>query len=266
MVFIMVFVFICIRSRSALKIDGEILLYIESNGERPICIYDCSKAEFHEISSGGSQAKFSGDNAIFIDRYDKISEYNLITQEENVVYEGETFDFFDICNEQHLSLSKDNYIFLYNIETKEKKILVQDNGSNIHSWSDDGTTLYYSDINNKINSVEILTNEVQEVGEGRDPVVCGLNIAYKHKGKLIVKNMKNNDEYTYNSNVYSYCFSPTGKELLIEDEMSFWTVIKNFFKNDIIFGHRIIAWQYESNKKTTIIDACLSNVLISDWK
>ena len=79
--------------------------------------------------------------------------------------------------------------------------------------------------------------------------------------------MQTNTEYEYNGKAYSYCFSPTGREVLIEDELSIWTAIKNIFRNGIVLGHSVIVWDYENNKRNTIIDACTSVPnLICGWE
>lgn len=253
--------------KNPIDIEGKILLNMTHNGKNGITIYDCSKREFQELSLGGLAARFLDGSTIFIDRYDIITKYDLNTKKETMVYNDEPFDFFVPINDICLSISIDNCIFLYNLETKEKSLLVQNNGSKIHSWSKSGDVLYYSDINNKIISFDVLSGEINEIGIGYDPVICCYNIAYKNKDKLIVKNMQTDKEYIYNGMAYSYCFSPDGSKLVIEDEISISTAIKNFFKKDIVLGHRIVVWNYESNHKDTIIDSCISTPnMVCDWK
>lgn len=265
-----VILILCVKifyAHNTIDLEGKILLNMNNDGNKEIIVYDCRTKEFQNTGINEFQAVLSKNNTLLINEYNAISEYDLNTKEKTTVYQGETFDFFAICNDKLLSLSNDNCIFLYNIETQEKKIIVQDNGSTVYSWSDNGEVLYYSDKNNKIKSVNILSGKIKENGIGRDPVICGYDMAYRNGDKLIVKNLQTNTEYEYNGKVYSYCFSPTGREVLIEDELSIWTAIKNIFRNGIVLGHSVVVWDFENNKRNTIIDACTSVPnLICGWE
>ena len=84
---------------------------------------------------------------------------------------------------------------------------------------------------------------------------------------LIVKELMTEKEYKYDGSAYSYCFSPNGDVLLVEDEISIVTAVKNFFDNDIVLGHSIFVWDYANNKRNTLVDSCVSVPnLICDWK
>ena len=167
-------------AHNTIDLEGKILLNMNNDGGKEIIVYDCRTKEFQNTGINEFQAVLSKNNTLLINEYNAISEYDLNTKEKTTVYQGETFDYFAVCNDKLLSLSNDNYIFLYNIETQEKKIIVQDNGSTIYSWSDNGEVLYYSDKNNKIKSVNILSGEIKENGIGRDPVICGYEMAYRN--------------------------------------------------------------------------------------
>ena len=237
------------------------------SGDDELVIYDCSKKIFHQTSAKAMQAVFFKDNTILLNNFDNISEYNLNTNRETIIYQDEFFDFFAVCNINILSLAQDNYIHIYNIKTKEKKVLVQDNGCEIHSWSDDGKILYYSDVYGKIKSFNVMSGESKEIGTGYDPIVCGTNIAYKSKGELIVKNVQTHNEIVYDGKAYSYCFSSDGNALIIEDELSTGTALKNLFSNGDVLGHSIIFWDYVNDEKNTIINSCVPRpYLICDSK
>ncbi len=256
-----------VHVKDSIDINGQILFNLDNSGTNAITMYDCSKEEFYKISTNGLQAVWSENNAIFLNQFDVISEYNLNTNEETIIYQDEPFDFFTICNDNTISISKDNYIFLYDKESKEKKILIRDNGSQIHSWSDDGEILYYSDENRRIKAVNILSGKVKDYVIGYDPIVCGAKLAYKNNDVLIVKNLITENEYQYDGSAYSYCFSPDRDVLLVEDEISIVTAVKNLFDNDIVLGHSIVVWDYANNKRNTLIDSCVSVPnLICDWK
>lgn len=253
--------------KDSIDINGQILFNLNNRGTNAITMYDCSKEEFHKISTNGLQAVWSENNAIFLNQYDSISEYNLNTNEETIIYQGELFDFFTISNDNTISISKDNYIFLYDKESKEKKILIRDNGSKIHSWSDDGEILYYSDENERIKAVNILSGKVKDYAIGYDPIVCGTKLAYKNNDMLMVKNLMTGYEYKYIGCAYSYCFSPNSDVLLVEDEISIVTGVKNLFNNDVVLGHSVVVWDYANNKRNTLIDSCVSAPnLVCDWK
>lgn len=256
-----------VHIQGSININGQILFNLSNSGIHEITMYDCSREEFRSISADGLQAVWSENNTILLNRFDSICEYNLDTNEETIIYQGESFDFFAICNDNSISISKDNFIFLYEKESKDKKILVQDNGSQIHSWSDDGEILYYSDVNGNIKTVNTLSGEVVDYAIGYDPIVCETKLAYKNKDALIVKNLVTEDEYQYNGSAYSYCFSPDSDVLLVEDEIPIRIAVKNLFANDIVLGHSIIAWDYASHKRNTLIDSCVASPhLICDWK
>lgn len=267
-VFTLFVVMIC--AKDEVRINGKILLNI---GKKGLNVYDCSKETFEAVKKhNGAFAVFSGDDAVLIGNGGNIVEYNLNTKEERTVYEGKpdyhfSIDFLTVCKKNVISFSIDNYIILYNEETKKEVVVANDNGSEKHSWSKDSEVLYYSDKNGKIKAVNTSSGEIKEIAVGREPIVSGSNIAYKNKGKLIVENIKTNKKYTYRGSAYNYCFSPTGNELLIEDEMSLLTAIKNIFSRDIVLGHSLVAWDYKNNKKSTVIDACSDTWnLICDWK
>ena len=252
-------------ANSSFDVEGNVLLYLQEDDHKGLTVYDCVKDEFQQIDAFGLQAEFSNRGTILLNRFDEIKEYDLETKEEKVVYQGEAFDYFTVCNDNVLSLSDDSYIFYYNIQTQEKHILVEDNGSEIHSWSDDGTILYYTDKDYKIISLNVTSGEKKEIGTGYDPIEQEGNIAYKDKESLIVKNISTGKEYKYKGAAYDYCFSPSGNEVLVKDEMSLITGIKNFFTNDMVLGHRIVVWQFETGKKKTIVDDCLDGSRLLDW-
>lgn len=251
----------------SVDISGQILLAKDNNGRNEIAIYDCSNNEFTKISSSGLQAVFLGNESVLLHQFDTICEHNLVTDDEKIIYQDEPFDFFAVCSDKALSLSKDNYIFLYSKETREKKVLVSDNGSETHSWSDDGEILYYSDQNERIKAVNVLSGNTKECAAGYDPIVCKDVLAYKNKDKLIVKNLKTKNEYRYDGSAYSYCFSPNSNALIIEDEISFTDAVKNFFDGGVVLGHSLVVWDFENNESSTLMDSCVSVPnMICDWK
>ena len=245
------------------SIDGKILFCMIN--DRP-AIYDSSDKTIKQLDASAFQAVFAGDGTILLNKYDRICKYNADTGESTIIYQGESFDFLTVCNDKLLSLSKDNLIYLYDMEKRQKEILLQDSGSCIHAWSDDGKFLYYSDMTNKIKCLDTLANEITEIGTGRSPVVRNSFIAYKDKDRLIVENLKTGKKYSYSGAAYTYCFSPSGKELLIETEMTLNTGIKNLFQNGTVLGHKLIVWNYEENRKSTVVDSGIkSSSLIFDW-
>lgn len=261
-------VYIMLSHEKAIDISGLILLRTTpDNSSNTITIYDCFKKEFNPLPVSGYGALFSENDSIFVQGYDTISEYDLNTGEEKLIYQGDPFDYFTVCKSDLLSISRDNSIFLYDIKSKESIVLINDNSSSVHSWSENGDVLYYSDLNNKIKSVNILSGKIEEIGEGNDPVVCGFNIAYRNNNRLIVKNIQTGKKYEYFGGSYSYCFSPTVKELLVEDEMTIDTGLRNVFTGGIFIGHRVVVWDYANNRKNTIIDVSVPDFrLICDWK
>ena len=155
------------------------------------------------------------------------------------------------------------------METKEKKVLVDDISSDIHSWSEDGSILYYSSDKNKmIKSFNVLTGESAELFPGNSPIVCGSRIAYEHNGSLIVRDMQTNKEYKFIGYAFSYAFSPDGEKLLVETHMAWRKIIPNLFKNEMIFGNRLVVWDYKNNNINTIVDAFEDYMprSVGDWQ
>jgi len=179
---VVVTVVLCIQLicfRPSIDTNGKVLLNLTRNGNNGITIYDCSKKEFSNVSLEGLQAVFFKNDSVLLNQYDIICEYNLNTEISEIVYQGESFDYFAIRNNKQLSLSKDNYILLYDLKTKEKSVLTQDNGSKIHSWSKNGM-LYYSDSDGKVKSVDLDSGEIKEVGIGYDPIISEYNFYFNN--------------------------------------------------------------------------------------
>lgn len=266
-IFVLITCIVIFIHKTPIHIEGTLLLHMTYNGKDTIGIYDCSKREFHDLSLGGLQARFFDDDTILINDFDIITKYDVNSKDKTILYHGDAFEYFTSVSGRYLSITKDNCIFLYDIYTKENNILVQDVGSKIHSWSKTGDVLYYSNVNNKVVAYDVLAGEINEIGVGYDPIVRGSYIAYKDKDELFVKDMRTNKEYKYCGSSYSYCFSPDGSRIIIEDEMTIGTAVKNFITKDIVLGHRLVIWDYKSNQSNTIIDSCLSTPnMICDWK
>ena len=86
-------------------------------------------------------------------------------------------------------------------------------------------------------------------------------IAFKNSnGKLVIKNLNSNDLWEYSGQAYDFCFSPCGKFVAIEDEMSLQTGILNLFKNQRVLGHKVVLWEYETGKTRTIIESCEAGI------
>ena len=101
------------------SIDGKILFCM--NNDKP-AIYNCSNKTIKELDESALQAVFAGDGTILLNKYDSICKYNAVTGESAIIYQGESFDFLTVCNDKLLSLSKDNLIYLYDMEKRQKEI------------------------------------------------------------------------------------------------------------------------------------------------
>lgn len=243
----------CSIPQNTIDLKGQILLRMPEDDM--LTIYDLSTKETKKLPLKRNPVFFGNDKILFADC--NIYEYDLNTNELTTLYESEVdIDYITVRNNESVSFSKGNLIYLYDTQNDKSTAFIWDNGSEIHSWSDDGNTLYYSDVNKKIKAVDMNTNKVKEITQGFSPVANGLVIAYSMKNNgLVVKNLQTGTEYKYNGSPFNYLLSPDGKILLIEEQnMPFGTMVKNIITgNSNILGGCILAWDYENNLKKDVI-------------
>ena len=263
---ITVFIFAFFNSNDEyLLYDGsKLLLNATLEQQNGIVIYDYSKNEYDEIMLEGSQALFGENNCVFLKKYNSIVKYDYNSDKEDVIYSGEEIDYFTICNDNRISFSSNEHIFLFDHTKNEKIVIVKDNGSKIHAWSDDGNFLYYSDMDDRIKCLNLNSSNVEYICDGYAPIVNGFKLAYMNQGNLYIRDLNTNETIEYDGYAYSYCFSPNGDALLIEDNISLRSAIKNNF---MIYRHSLIIWEYKSNKKAIAVEACLATPnMVCDWK
>lgn len=253
-----VFSIICImcinfiaENSDGVNFEGDVLMHITRNGENDLVLFRCGNNSFFDIPLTGRRAIFANNNSIFVDQYDSIIEYDFASMQMKTVYNGEKINYFAIYNDTQISIATENSILLYDYITQEKREIINGNVSPVHSWSADGKNLYYSDNKNTIRSLNLLTGETEELYAGYAPIVFDSKIAYQNEGKLIVRNMCTDHVFEFDAYVYNYCFAPSGKEILLEIEMSAWAGVKN----GMITGHQLLVWNFETGQTETLVEA-----------
>lgn len=261
---ILILVFCNNTDNRELSYEGsKFLLHATINQQNGIVIYGYSNNEYDEMMLEGSQALFGENECIFINRYNSIIKYDYTSKKENVICSGEAIDYFTLYNNNSISFSSEEHIFLFDHTKKQKNVIVEDNGSIIHSWSEDGNNLYYSDIDCQIKCFNLISENTEYICDGYNPIVSGSKLAYKNEGFLYIRDLITNETIQYSGCAYSYCFSPDGEALLIEDEMSLLSGIKN----KIMYGHSLVLWDYKHNKSATVVEVCLPTPnMVCDWK
>ena len=249
-------------------INGEILLNYCYDENDCIVIYSCEKKEYTELPLKGSQAAFGSNNTVFVKDMN-IYKYDIDADEMSVVYASEDLiDYFAVVGEDKLSIARDSLIFLYDINSKNEIVLAEDNGSDVHSFSDDGELLFYSNNDGMVKSVNVYTGESTEICKGWDPIVSGSNVVCRSKDGLFVKNMETGKIYEYKRAVYDYCFSPDGSCVLVETQLSFFeNGLKLLLKGRNLYVRTLCSWNFEHESEEIVIEGLSHHPnRIFDWR
>ncbi len=213
----------------------------------------------------GSATKVLVDTAL-----GKVELFDLETKESVQVYQSEIpfIQGLDIAyvDEKHFSLVEESKLILVNIMDGFKKVIAEDVGNHIHSWSGDGKTVYYSmhptDENNKICRLNIETNKKEILFDGIAPRVSkdGNLIAYYSNDtdeKLIVKDLQSDHEWKYDGAPVKFCLSPDGEYVaVVEQWRGPW-----FYA-----GHTVKIWDYKANKSQTVVPKYANGQCVDiDW-
>ena len=211
------------------------------------------------IGIHGYNSKFMGSiSKILVEKGSgKIGIYDVLTKETKQVYQSEnpSTQSYKIgyINEDHFSIVDRGQLILVNINDGSKKVLTEDIGIDIHSWSGDGNTVYYSLYSNNqkdsLYKLNIVTNTKEFLFEGRCPQVSkdGTLIAYipdYQKSVLKVKQLNGKNEWEYYGPVLKYCFSPNGQYLAT---VEYW---RGFGYYD---GYTVKILDYKTGKTQTVV-------------
>lgn len=192
--------------------------------------------------------------------YRKIKIIDIVSKDEKCEYDtGCNIDYVGQKTGTVISFSSGKSIYELDLTSGGMKCIVTDNGSKYHGWNND--SLIYSNDRNEIIELNPEENTSHKICTGTNPTVSpnGSLVAYSDEsGKLNVLSLTNGEKYMFKFPVYYYCFSPDSKFVLIESEMSTATAIKNLFVNGRVIGHKIIVWNYGSNKEYAIVESCES--------
>lgn len=206
-----------------------------------------------------NNVKFLNDGKMISVKYDSVEMLDSNGNTERIYDFGEVIDYATMINDSRISLSCGKSIFQLNLISGEKTVVVDDNGSKYHDWLSE--KLIYSNVNDEITEYDMSSGFSQKICGGREPIVSGNNqiIAYKTlKGNLKVLDIQTSEQHVYNGNAYYYCFSPKSNLLLIEDEMKFFTAISGALFDKQFVGHRIVAWDFKTNRISEVINRCFS--------
>lgn len=163
-----------------------------------------------------------------------------------------------------------NYLHIYNFaERKDEKLLKMDGP---YSWNQNGSSIYYRQVDHYSNSViyryNILTKIKEKLFEGFAPVCShnGQYIAYSSKhGGPTVKDLKTGEEWTtekqYGEN---YHFSPDNRYVIMIrkwNELNIYTLV---YHEDP--GALVVYWEFKTGKTGVFIYDIYSKVRGFDWR
>ncbi len=243
--------------------NGNLLMAdYNKDGVKGIKIYNLDKQTEIDFIADGSKGVFLNNNLILFKRGDSILYYDIKNGEEKIVYTNDEYiDNFSLYSQNKIVIYQDENTVIQDIQTNETEQLVLENLIGEISVTKDATTIYYSDGENII-KYNIETDNSSIVENGINPKIYNdTKIAFSNAdGVLVVKDLISNDVWKYKGQPYNYCFSPCGKYVAVETEMSLQTGILNLFKNQRVLGHKVVLWEYETGKTRTIVKSCESGV------
>lgn len=207
----------------------------------------------------GGNARFMGNSSKLLvnEAQGKVVLFDLETKETIQVYQADTpyISAVEISyvDERHFSVVEENKLILVNIENGEKRIIAEDIGNSIHSWSNDGTTLYYSvhseGKNDQIVRLNVKTDQKEYLFDGFSPKVSkdGNLIAYFLDGdrtKLIVKELNGKKQWEYTAPMVNFCLSPNGEYIAT---VEWWRGIEFYM------GCTVKIVDYKAGKTQTVV-------------
>ena len=217
------------------------------------------------VGIDGTNARFAGASNKIITSSDKdtLSLFDITTGEERAVYktknEGDLIYDYSIAfaDENHISVVlNDKSLLLVDIRNSTEKVIAENIGNPIHSWSNSGRTVYFSksevannNVKNKIMSKDADTGEEKYICDGIAPRVSrnGNILVYSTTGldgKMIVRNLTSGKEWRYATSANFYCPSPDGRYVvLLEPWHGAW-----FYD-----GYTVNVWDYEKNISQTVL-------------
>lgn len=262
-IFVISIIYWCVGKKNSsdyvAMVKGNLLMTdYNENGIKGIKIYNLDEHSELGFVSDGSKGLFLNETIILFKRGNSILSYDIKKREEKIVYTNDEYiDNFSLYSQNKIVIYQNENTVIYDLYSNEIEQSFLDNLSGEISVTKDASIICYSDGNN-ILKYNVLNNDSIIVGNGTKPIIYnGEKIAFKNLDrKLIIKDLVSNDIWEYKGQAYNYCFSPCGKFIAIEDEMSLQTGILNLFKNQRVLGHRVVLWEYETGKTQTIIESC----------
>lgn len=222
-----------------------------------ITVYNLDKQTEIDFISDGSKGIFLNNNLILFKRGNSILSYDIKNGEEKIVYTNDEYiDDFSLYSQNKIVIYQNETTVIQDIQSNETEQLVLENLMGEISVTKDATTIYYSD-GESIIKYDIETDNSSIVESGTNPKIYDdTKIAFRNAdGELVVKDLISNDVWKYKGQAYNYCFSPCGKFVVVEDEMSLQTGILNLFKNQRVLGHKVVIWEYETGKTQTVVES-----------
>lgn len=197
----------------------------EENSLYDLVLFDPVSSAITHTDVYGESAIFMGKRSIILENIiGEMSLHNLETKETNFVYQSEETDISCIAyvDENHFSIVEKNNLVLVDMETGEREVLVKGIGNDIHSWSPDGKTVYFSVCpegeNQQIFMLNVETSQKEYLFDGWSPKISndGKLIAYcpdDSFSRLVVKELNGDDQWEYRAPIEVFCFSPNGNHL-----------------------------------------------------
>ena len=227
-----------------------------------IKIYNLDKQTEIDFISDGSKGVFLNNNLILFKRGNSILSYDIINGDEKIVYiNDEYIDNFSLYSQNKIVIYQNENTVIQDLQNNEAEQFVLENLMGEISITKDATTIYYSN-GESIIKCDIETDNSSIVENGTNPKIYNdTKIAFSNAdGELVVNDLISNDVWKYKGQAYNYCFSPCGKFVVVEDEMSLQTGILNLFKNQRVLGHKVVLWEYETGKTQTVVESCEAGI------
>lgn len=251
-----VFMYLALNNREDF-LNERITYIMRKDGIEGAVVLNSNSEEF--IPNCDSIKLLNSEEAL-LGQYDKIVKYSLtkhLVVDEYCI--GRKIDCFTIKDSDTVSFSFDNCIEIMSLSTKERRRIVEDNDSKYHGWIKD--VLVYSNSRDEIIELDVNSKSANVILRGREPIVSkGGSIAYMNDGRLSVFDKNLNRNYSYVGSVYNYGFAGSTNVLLVEDEMKWSTALKNLLLNKRVKGHRIVEWDYKTDKIHTLLNECEAGV------
>lgn len=247
-------------------LSGQILLQNFSSAEQGLIMFKPSTKEISSIGAYASNARYMGSTSTVLleTGTGKIELFDIKTRETELLYQSNdntsSISCITYVCKDTISLAEQDKLILINLQDNSKKIVVEDIGNGIHSWSSNAQRVYYSNKNNQIFELNIETGQKEYLANGTCPKVSQDNnlIAYfsSDRTKLVIKELNGTQYWEYVAPMINFCFSPNSQYLATIEHS------RNF---DFPMGYVVKIIDYTKNRAKTIISKYPGRGFDIDW-